>query len=136
MAFNYSMTPSNVKIYKGELNHFLNDPSGEVGDYLKGRGRVILLAAEGQVGVDTGQLKSSLYMIHSRNGLGQFVKIGSNNDIALIHHEGTRPHMITPRDQTHLRFSKGGRMVYSRAVMHPGTQPNRYLSDNLYLAYV
>jgi hypothetical protein len=73
--------------------------------------------------------------------------VGSENPIALIHHEGTRPHVILPTRGKHLVFwsqnaggwsgvvgQRIGGVVYARRVMHPGTRPNRYLTDNLHLA--
>lgn len=62
------------------------------------------------------------------------VQVGSMDPIALLHHEGTRPHVILPRIQTALVFSMGGQTVVARRVNHPGTKPNRYLTDNLRLA--
>jgi hypothetical protein len=49
----------------------------------------------------------------------------------LMHHQGTRPHIIVPRRAQTLRFYSRGRIVYSKLVHHPGTKPNRYLTDNL-----
>ena len=40
---------------------------------------------------------------------------------------------ITPDTAEVLRFSSRGRIVYTRVVRHPGTKPNKYLADNLYL---
>jgi hypothetical protein len=57
--------------------------------------------------------------------------VGSGNRIALMHHNGTRPHFIRPRRAQTLRFYSHGRIVYSQLVFHPGTRPNRYLTDNL-----
>lgn len=136
MSFNFDTQIARVTFYRPELDHFLNSPTGDVGKYIRKRGARILIAAKQQVGVDTGALQQSITLVHDRVGLFQQVKIGSNNEIALIHHEGSRPHIIRPNEQQFLRFRKGTRMVYTREVMHPGTQPNRYLSDNLRLAFV
>lgn len=125
-----------LSLDKGQLDFFLNDPSGDVGKELARRGRAILLASKRQVGKDTGELERSIHMLHQRVGGIQQLWIGSDNKIALIHHEGSRPHAIEARGIDMLRFSSRGRMVYTRAVMHPGTKPNHYLSDNLSLAYV
>jgi hypothetical protein len=125
-----------VTFYPGVLEYELNDPNGMVGRYLKRRGEIVLLAARAQVGVDTGDLKASLKIIHRRGGPGQYLWIGSELDHALVHHEGSRPHVIAARNQPFLRFSTGGRIIYTHAVQHPGTRPNRYLSDNLNLVYV
>lgn len=133
-TFDFSFESQSVIIYKPELDFFLNNPRGQVGGYVKRRGRIIVIAAKRQVGVDTGMLKESIHMLHLRDGVGQYVWIGSDNEIAYLHHEGSRPHVIVPRNQQILRFSAGGRMVYTHLVHHPGTRPNRYLSDNLILA--
>ena len=119
-----------------ELDFFLNDPQGEVGQSLRRIAIRIVVAAKVQVGKDTGELAKSIEFVHERIGLFQQVRIGSDNEIALIHHEGTRPHAIVARNAQALRFSSNGRIVYARFVNHPGTKPNNYLSDNLRLAYV
>ena len=31
-------------------------------------------------------------------------------------------------------FASKGNVIYTTSVNHPGTKPNRYLTDNLYLA--
>jgi hypothetical protein len=41
---------------------------------------------------------------------------------------GTRPHRIVPRRRGGvLRFTVGGRVVYAKYSMHPGTRPNDFL---------
>lgn len=130
--FDFDYRVMSVKIDKPALDHFLNDPSGAVGAHMNKRGLTFVAAAKAQVGVDTGALRSSIRMIHTRSGKGQYLRIGSDNEIALMHHNGTRPHSINPRQQHGLlRFSAGGRTIYTRHVNHPGTRPNRYLTDNL-----
>ena len=68
-------------------------------------------------------------MQHDRAAYGQMMKIGSDVRHALWHHEGTRPHAIVGRRV--LRFVKNGKVVFAHKVAHPGTRPNKYLSDNL-----
>jgi hypothetical protein len=116
------------------LDRYLNDPQGELGQQLDRLGRLIIMAAKRQVGVDTGDLRDSIRMVHRRIRDGQSLWIGSYNHIALAHHEGTRPHTIRAQPQKMMRFSNGGRIIYSHKVNHPGTRPNRYLSDQLYIA--
>jgi hypothetical protein len=120
-----------VVIRKAELDFMLNNPSGDVGRYLAGKGRMIKMAAMAQVGVRTGALRASIHMRHLRDSRGQFVKIGSSLNYALAHHEGTKPHLITPNRAQVLRFTRGSTVVYAHAVMHPGTKPNKFLTDNL-----
>lgn len=123
-------TPTNADVLK-----IINDPQGPITPHLHHIGRVITIAAKSQVGEDTGGLKNSIYyQIQKWSGGLPEVWIGTYHPIAYIHHEGTRPHAISARGAKFLRFSARGRMVYDRTVMHPGTKPNRFLSDNLYLA--
>lgn len=135
-ALGFSWQFVNVKFYPGALDYVLNNPSGDVGLYLRKRGRLIVAAAKRQVGVETGRLQNSINFTHLRDGRSQYLWIGSKEAHALMHHEGTRPHVILPREAPILRFSSGSRIVYTRHVNHPGTRPNRYLSDQLYLVKI
>lgn len=116
-----------------ELDTLLNSPAGTVGRHLAAVGHQIMIAAKQQVGVDTGRLKNSIHMRHFRSGVGQLIEVGSSLNYALLHHQGTRPHLITPNRAQVLRFTAGSRVIYTHQVKHPGTRPNRYLTDNLYL---
>lgn len=122
-----------VIFYPGMLDRLLEHPDGPVGKDLKRRGRLVMAAAKAQVGVRTGALRASIHMRHLRDARGQYVKIGSNRKYAYMHHEGTKPHIITPSRAQVLRFVTRGRLVYAHAVRHPGTKANRFLSDNLRL---
>lgn len=42
---------------------------------------------------------------------------------------GTKPHIITPRNGSFLRFVVGGKVVYARRVRHPGTKPTHFMRD-------
>lgn len=92
-----------------------------------------MAAAKAQVGVRTGALRASIHMRHLRDSRSQYVKIGSKKKYAYMHHEGTKPHLITPNRAHVLRFVSRGRLVYAHAVRHPGTKANKFLSDNLRL---
>jgi hypothetical protein len=41
---------------------------------------------------------------------------------------GTKPHTITPRSASALRFTVSGSAVFARRVRHPGTRPYKFLS--------
>lgn len=62
--------------------------------------------------------------------------VGSDHPIALIHHEGSRPHVILPRKAKALAFVPRGanRVVFAKRVNHPGSRANPYLVQNLHLA--
>lgn len=115
------------------LFHLLQDPSGDVGRHMFSRGVMIASAARAKVGKRTGALAASINISQKPTRTGQDMTIGSPLSYAYMHHEGTRPHIIRADAGGLLRFSSRGRIVYSRAVMHPGTRPNRYLSSFLYM---
>jgi hypothetical protein len=121
-----------TRLDRTQLDFMTKHPEGEVGRWLGKRAELIAIAARAQVGRRTGRLASSIHIRYSRTVYGQSIKIGSDLHYALLHHEGTRPHLITGRNGP-LRFSVKGRIVYTHAVIHPGTKPNRYLTDNLRL---
>lgn len=80
-----------------------------------------------------GTLRDSIVKrIGTDNGLPT-VQVGSDDPIALIHHEGTEPHLITPSRAQFLVFywRQVGGVVRARRVNHPGTRPNRFLLDAL-----
>lgn len=122
-----------------QLHIFLNDPRGEVGEYLWDKSMWFIIAAKRQVGTRTRELQSSITILDKsgRRG-GQTWKIGSRMRYAYYHHEGTRPHMIQGKKKNQyrrrvLRFTQGGAVVFAHRVMHPGTRPNKFLSDNLHV---
>lgn len=117
------------------MDFVLKNPYGTVGSFLRAGANKVTAAAKAHVGVNTGALQSSIKYTQERTSYGQRVVIGSSLGYALAHHEGTRPHRITAKSGGMLRFSKQGRVIYSRSVMHPGTKPNKYLSDNLPLVF-
>lgn len=121
-----------INIDKAKLGHQLNGDNGEIGHWLKKRGDRALSAAKRQVGVKTGGLRNSIRMSHLTNSTGQYLTIWTMHRIAAIHHNGTRPHIITPKQGNKvLRFTRGAQVVYARRVRHPGTKPNRFLADQL-----
>lgn len=121
----------------------LNSPSGEVGRDLKRRADRVRNAAKLKVGVKTGRLRRSIRVYgHRRTALGQRIVIGSSVPYARLHHDGTKPHIITPNNHRFLKFkpSNGAGAgwnvladgsVLARKVRHPGTKPNRYLADSV-----
>jgi hypothetical protein len=124
---------TNVFVPNVMFDFFLNNPKGRVGRWLKTRGSVVVSQAKSQVGVRTGLLRASIHMRHMRDPRGQYIKIGSSLSYARLHHDGTKPHLILPKKRQVLRFYSKGQIVITHMVRHPGTKPNRYLTDNLKL---
>jgi hypothetical protein len=122
--------------YEAPVDLFLKQPAGTVGRHLRRRAVIFTAAARAQAGVDTGALRASTGLkTHERASYGQKMVLGSSVRHSLVHHEGSRPHMITGKSvggrRRVLRFTSKGAVVFTHRVMHPGTRPNRYLSDNL-----
>lgn len=114
------------------LHKELDTSAGELWKWLHKRGLKAVNGAKRSVGVQTGALKRSIHMKHLGNATGQYLWIGSQRSHALVHHEGSKPHLITPNPPNQvLKFNRGSRVIFARQVMHPGTRPNRYLSSQL-----
>jgi len=122
-------------IYDAVLRAELNTPAGELWRYLDVRADRAVRGAKRQAGKKTGRLRKSIHKRHLESYTGQYIWIGSDTvSYAYMHHEGTRPHIITPRDGNkngRLIFRKGSRVVVTPRVNHPGTRPNPYLRDQL-----
>lgn len=114
-----------------ELNRMLKHPNGMVGQWMDRKGSVLVRLAKNQVGVDTGDLKRSISHTTTGQSYGIRVIVTAWDGKAMMHHEGTRAHRIVPVRAQALRFVKNGKVIYAQQVWHPGTQPNRFLSDNL-----
>lgn len=124
---------SNVRIHEGNLDFLVNNPQGDVGRWMDDRAKAHVRAAKARVGVKTGATRSSIHSRHARDARGQFVEISATTRSAYMHHQGTRPHVIRPNTGRVMRFTSQGRIVYARRVLHPGTRPNRYLTDTLFV---
>lgn len=112
-------------------NTLTKQHTGLIGQYVHKITNRLVALAKAQVGVKTAKLQKSIKGNVSTGAGGISSMVGSDNPIALMHHEGTRPHIITPRRAHTLRFASRGRIVYTKIVHHPGTKPNRFLTDNL-----
>lgn len=122
----------NLVLYKPILEFELRSSHGMVGRTLHKIGNRVLQGARRQAGVKSGRLRASMKLRHVRVRREAAVKIGAYTEYALMHHQGTRPHIITPnKPGGNLVFMKGSRVIHTKMVMHPGTRANRYLTDQL-----
>ena len=124
-----------IKFYPN-FNHMLNGAGGMVDNNMRRRALTVQAAARRQVGKRTGFLAKSIHSRRSRDTFGPYWYVGSTVSYAYMHHEGTRPHVIARSGGGKLRFATSGGIVFAPIVRHPGTRPNRYLKDSLYLALV
>ncbi|NBU22558.1 MAG: hypothetical protein EBS38_01375 [Actinobacteria bacterium] len=126
-----SMQFGRLVVYKPILDFELNHRYGTVGRHLHRTANQISQLAKLQVGKKTGRLRNSIRFQHlPKNGMGPGIKVGAYTHYARLHHDGTRPHLIVPnKPGGTLVFTKGARVIQTKVVRHPGTRPNRYLTD-------
>lgn len=128
-----------------KVAQLLRGPNGPVVRRLIEDGEAVRQEARRRVGVHRpdpwgrpknrkpGQLRDSIVKrMVERNGR-PVMQVGSEDPIALWHHEGTQPHTITANKAPMLVFWTGdhSRVITTRSVQHPGTRPNRFLVDAL-----
>lgn len=88
------------------------------------------------VGVRSGRLRQNIRWYHMGNFYGQFFGLRTDLRYGLLHHEGTKPHVIIGKSNSRtggmlvFRGSTGG-VVRKRAVNHPGTGSNPFLRRTL-----
>lgn len=129
-----------------KLAELLRSPSGPVYREMIEAAELVKQDAQRRVGVyhpppegpprtrRPGTLRDSIVKRVRTDGAGNLIiEVGSDDPIALLHHEGTEPHIIAARNAPRLVFywSVAGRVVAFTQVNHPGTRPNRYLTDAL-----
>jgi hypothetical protein len=59
------------------------------------------------------------------------VTVGSDLEYAAMVNDGTKPHVIRPKNAKVLRFNVGGQVVFARVVNHPGTRARPFLDRAL-----
>lgn len=129
------------------LAEFMRSPEGPVYRKMAKDAQKVKLEAQRLVGVYVppdsysasnrkrrpGTLRDSIVTrVVIRGGLPDW-QVGSADPIAFLHHEGTPPHVIVASRKPFLVFywPKVGKVVRFRSVNHPGTKPNRYLTNAL-----
>ena len=136
-----------VAFHPEALAELLRGPDGPTGRMLLVKGELVKQEARRRVGVyappdafsasnrkrKPGQLRDSIVKRLAEEGGELACLVGSEDPIALLHHEGTVPHIIAARNKPLLVFywPKVGQVVGLERVNHPGTRPNRYLTDSL-----
>ena len=133
-----------MKVNTRVLDRVFKDTKGDVGIELYKRARRMARHAKNQAPIGTGptagRLKRSIKVYrHQRYTKGQTIRVGTSVPYAMYVHEGTRPHMIYPQNPGGaLKFvPKGGtRVIITKRVKHPGSRPNRFLTDNVKYIYL
>lgn len=121
------MAGSTIRVEESGIAELFYSPNGDVYKYMEEQAKRIVFLAKRKVGKKTHALEQSISYRMLRNPDGVYIEVTASNHVALLHHEGSRPHVILPRRGRALRFKSGGMVVYARRVLHPGTRPNPYL---------
>lgn len=128
-----------------KVRRYFTEAGGDVVRFMLQQGELVKQEAQRLVGVyqpppagpqrarRPGTLRDSIVKRFQVTSDGVVVTVGSEDPIALIHHEGTEPHTITARNAPTLVFwsERAGAVISVRQVQHPGTQPNRFLTEAL-----
>lgn len=88
--------------------------------------RIVELAKR-YVGVKSGRLRRKISYHVRKIPAGYEITAVADTHYALLHHEGTRPHIIRPESNRVMRFKSRGRVIFAQRVFHPGTRPNKFL---------
>lgn len=81
--------------------------------------------------IDTGRLRNSIQIQEFTSSHGSGVRIGTNVVYALIIHNGSKPHVIVPRNASVLSWQGPTGRVFAMRVNHPGFPANPFLVDGL-----
>ena len=135
---------SNVKIVLdgARMAELLHSPTGPFGRWMIERGELVKQAARKQAPIKTGCLRGSIVKRVEETPQGIAIRIVSDTSpcspsrksYSLYVHEGTKPHTIMGNPTLAFFWPSGPngpRMYFFRSVQHPGTKPNRFLTDNL-----
>lgn len=133
-----TLMPDSITVPLPGFAEVFESRTGIVGRDLLLRANRVIRAAQRQVGVHSGELKKSIGLRWKLDsGVVMSVSIDAERPYAVIHHDGTKPHIIRPINGKALRFiGKDGQVVFAKSTSHPGTKANRYLLDNLPLAVI
>jgi hypothetical protein len=126
----FSADLDRVRINERGMYAVLTSQRGPVARHIRAVGRRTVIKAKALAGVKTGALKRSIKMRRDRTYRGEYaVLVGSDVSHALVHHEGARPHIITPQQPGGVLVFRGKRgKVVTKMVRHPGHRPNPYLT--------
>lgn len=115
------------------LANELRGRNGPIWNELLVAGEILKQGAQRRVGVETGTLRDSIVkrVLVGSGGMPE-LWVGTEEEHGEDHHEGTDPHTILPKKPGGvLSFELNGQTVFFKRVEHPGTEPNRFLTDSL-----
>lgn len=121
-----------LQIDKGEIVKLTTGPGMPVIRLVNQLARRVTNSAKQRTPVNTGNLRNSIHQEPVRvTGSVVSFSVVADADYASYVHDGTRPHVIYPKNAKVLAFSAGGTMVFASKVNHPGTKARPFLRNAL-----
>lgn len=137
------ITRRSGRVDEAKLARFVNDPNGPIRHELRRRAQNVqryqirraprrtgrLVSTSRKRETQLSPLRPAVEVIIGRDGLTDYLGY-------ILY--GTHAHIIRAipnRPNAHLRFIAGGRVVFAKQVMHPGTRANNFVRDSLVAAY-
>jgi hypothetical protein len=116
--------------HRAEMWQLLQGPTGPVVSFVRSVARRVRTRAVLKCPVDTGRLRSAhREEVGVRRG-AVYAFVTNDVEYAAHVHDGTGPHVIRPRRPGGvLRFEKGGEVVFTTYVNHPGTRAQPWLRE-------
>lgn len=74
----------------------------------------------------TGALSRSINTIYGKQGMEATIQATAAHGIFI--EEGTKAHIIKPKNKKALAFSSGNKMVFAKKVKHPGTKAKPFMA--------
>lgn len=136
------ITRRSGKVDDAKFARFVNDPNGPIRRDLRRRATLMqqyqirraprrtgrLVSTSRKRETSRGPLRPAVEVIIGKDGLTDYL------GYILF---GTHAHVIRAipnRPDAHLRFVVGGRIVFAKEVLHPGTRANNFVRDSLRMA--
>jgi hypothetical protein len=121
------------RLYKNVIES-LDEPGGQVYRHVDDLAERVGEKARELAPRATGALANSIKVTYENNAGrgGSRWYIVADTPYAKYVGKGTAPHPIVPKNKTILKFpAKGGTIVYTPQVQHPGTKANNFMQEAL-----
>lgn len=122
-----------VQVDPARLRAFTRAGGGPVVNDMMRRGTNVQTRAKQLVRKRTRKTERSIVKRLAIEPRGVVVYVVTDVETAVYEHDGTRPHIIRPRNRKALRFPASGSrpggvaVVFAKQVRHPGTTGSRFL---------
>lgn len=110
------------------LQRELTGPQSQMVRLLRETARQTSNAAKLRSPVDTGQMRTAHRVEDVKvTGMSARTAVVVEKDYAAAVHDGSKPHIIRPKNKKALAFKIGGATVFAQKVKHPGAPARPWL---------